>query len=173
MEFLLIIIVVVIISVISAAAKKKAKSSQQQHAPERPVMSDIQKAFMMAAGIPDEDKTPPRPAPRTPQRVTSYSGPVSAPFVRPAAPATESSMGDSGHEGPGWTSVQSASPYQGIQISSYFMDEKDDETENLKPRAVLQEARAAHIALFENQRDVVKAVIYSEILPRKGRRARF
>ena len=188
MEFILIIIAVVIVSVISAALKKKPRSTgDQQDAPARPTMTDIQRAFMMAAGLPENEQDQPNQPPSVPYvrpapgSYTPYT-PHPSPYAPPVAPYTQSES--SQYTAPPMTesysglskdselksrSVESAHPYAGAQVSSYFMDEAD--AEQLSPAMPAhQQARAdaPQIALFEDRRDIIKAVIYSEILSRKS-----
>ena len=174
MEFVFIIIVVVIISVISAAPKKKPKSSGQPAAPPRPMMSDLRRAFMMAAGLPDEHPQQ-RSAPGAPSAPAYSYNPTYAPYVpdQPAAVSVAPAIAES-YEGltarnvvrP--VAVPSASPFAGVQMGAYFMD--DEEPENVMTTPVQQSpmSHTAPLALFENQQDIVKAFIYAEILPRRG-----
>jgi|GEM_PF-2309491 len=175
MEFVFIIIVVVIISVISAATKKKPKSSGQPDVPPRPMMSDIQRAFMMAAGLPDEHPQQPS-APVVPSAPASSYNPTYAPYVPPDQPTAVSVAPAVAESYEGLTArnvvrpvvVPSASPFAGVQVGAYFID--DEEPKSVKATPVQQSPipHAAPLALFENQQDIVKAFIYAEILPRRG-----
>lgn len=191
MEFVLLIIAIVIVSVIAGAMKKKPKSSDEQDAPPpRHTMTDIQRAFMMAAGMPDEQSAPPRPAaPYDPQpgpyepsfapydpQSAPYA-PMYAPYEPSAAPFTPpaASYVAQPFEGPTQdtrlrTAAQSTNPFAGAQLSSYVMDEEDDD---LMPAAMTARQQqiggdGAGIKLFENQHDIVKGLIYAEILPRRS-----
>ncbi len=186
MEFILIIIVVIVISVISASVKKKPQSSQKpDDEPPRPTMSDIQRAFMMATGAFEEDEdTAPPPAAR----------PVSAPADDTMRTMQSRELGsrlDEGlsaegrlDEGPpqvyddnalfmprAASSSAAASPFANVRIGTYFMDEESTET-SVEKASLPQQTQTPRLTLFENQSDVVKALIYSEILPRRRRRAR-
>jgi hypothetical protein len=177
MEFVLIIIVVVIVSIISAATKKKPKSSGESDAPVRPTMSDIQRAFMMAANAPDErpQQIQPQAIPQGQPMVVSYASP-GQPYERPAAvsvvPAVaESYAGISDQNAVKPMALESVSPFAGVQLGPYFMDEA--EPEKSTPAQKTPTPQAAHLALFENQQDIVKAFVYAEILPRRGQTPRF
>jgi hypothetical protein len=169
MEFALIIIVVVIVSIISAATKKKPKSSEGQDAPPKPTLSDIQRAFMMAADTPER-----RPQ-RAPVQAVPPPRPTAAPLdEKPASVSVAPAIAES-YTGPGEESgvrpiaAESVSPFAGIQLGAYFMDE----VEPVKPARKSPEPRAVHLALFENQQDIVKAFVYAEILPRRSQPPRF
>lgn len=175
MEFVLIIIVVVIVSVISAALKKKPKSSGEQEAPPaRPTMTDIQRAFMMAAGMPENEQNRPpvrTPAPYSPSASGSYVPPVShyEPTVAPTEFIPYAAQPYSGtSENTVVRPMEPVNPYANAQIRSYFMDE--DEKEPLAQAASVREQNSmgTGIPLFEDQRDIVKALIYAEILPRRN-----
>ncbi len=179
MEFVLIIIVVVIVSVISAAMKKKPKSSGEQDAPVRPTMTDIQRAFMMAAGMPDEEQNPPpRPAAPYGQQPGQYapSAPPVQPYAVPyiqaqsvnAAPMADLYSGLSDDLGDKPMASRLSNPFAGTQIDSYFMDEEDRDQIPQAVSVSQQTPAGAGISLFEDQRDIVKALIYTEILPRRS-----
>jgi hypothetical protein len=177
MEFVLIIIVAVIVSVISAAAKKKPRSSEQQDVPPKPTMSDIQRAFMMAADTPERRPQPPSAPP--PSQAAPYPSPY-PPYTpaygpaddRPAAasvaPAVAESYMEPGEEsGIKPMAAESVSPFAGVQLGAYFMDEV--EPVKPAPKSPAPQA-AARLSLFGDQQDIVKAFIYAEILPRRERR---
>ena len=178
MEYVLIIIVVVI--VISAALKKKPKPSGEQDAPVRPTMTDIQRAFMMAAGMPDDEQNlPPRPdAPygqQPGQYAPSYAPPVqpyAAPYVQAesvnTAPMADLYSGLSDDLGDKPMASRLSNPFAGTQIDSYFMDEEDRDQIPQAVSVSQQAPAGAGISLFEDQRDIVKALIYTEILPRRS-----
>ena len=184
MEFVLIIIVIVIVSVISAAMKKKPKSSGEQGPPPRSTMSDIQRAFMMAANLQDDEQSPPPARPVAPygqQQPGPYARP-STPYVPPARPyvqaeaaayaapsVTESYSGPADDSGIRQMAAESANPFAGVQVSKYFMNEEDkDQMPQVSPARRQQTGASAGIPLFEDQRDIVKAFIYAEILPRRN-----
>ena len=181
MEFVLLIIVGVIVAIISAATKKKPQSSGEQGAPPRPTMSDIQRAFMMAAGLQDDEQNPP------PVRPTAPYTPPAAPYTQPTAPyapyeqtteptaayaapsVAESYSGLADDAGVRPMAAESVNPYTGVQVSSYFMDEEDkDQMPQVSPAHRQQTGASAGIPLFKDQRDIVKAFIYAEILPRRN-----
>jgi hypothetical protein len=179
MEFILLIIVVVIISAVSAAAKKKPKSSEEQDAPP-PTMSDIQRAFMMTANVPEKHPapypppTPPQAAPYSPPAPV-YTDAVNVPSeVRtspePVAPTVAESYTGLGEEGfvtP--MAAGSVSPFTDIKPAVYSMGEE----KAAAPASETPAPKAAHIPLFEDQQDIVKAFIYAEILPRRAYPPRF
>ena len=191
MEFVLIIIVVVIVSVISAAMKKKPQSSGEQNAPPRPTMTDIQRAFMMAAGIPDEEQNQPpvrapygqQPGPYAPpyqppaapyaQTASPYAAPV-APYAQTEAVAyaepyaSESYKDATNAAGTRPAAYGSVNPFSEVQIGSYFMDDADDNPRLEAAPVRRQIGTDTGIPLFEDQRDIVKALIYAEILPRRS-----
>jgi hypothetical protein len=167
MEFVLIIIVAVIVSVISAATKKKPKSSGEPDAPPRPTMTDIQRAFMMAANT--LEKQPQQP-PAPPDSPAAYAPPDNRPAAVSVAPAVAESYAGLGEEsGVKPMAAPSVSPFAGIQLGAYFMDEEAP----AKPAPKSPVPQAAQLALFEDQQDIVKAFVYAEILPRRGRAPRF
>lgn len=147
MEILWIIIVIVFISIVSAAGKKKPKQSSED-APVRPTISDIQRAFMMAT---DDSAAPQHRAPET-QNVMPRTP------VKPAAPLRETVSSQ-----PMQSRVQSR--YADIDLSTFHTDNSEIEE---KPVRVVKKQKSA-LRLFEDKNDYVRAVIYSEILARKGR----
>jgi hypothetical protein len=173
---ILLIIVGTIVSIIASALKKKPKSSEGQNAPPRPTMTDIQRAFMMAAGMPENEQDQPPPA-------TPYSRPASAPYAPPVAPfdppVAPYAQVESTYSAPAVaqtpaelsarTATQLDNPYTSVQLSSYFMEE-DDDVPAPRVSSVSRQTgeNAPQIALFEDQRDIVKALIYAEILPRRS-----
>jgi hypothetical protein len=179
MEFILIIIVVIVIFVISASVKKKPQSSQKPDEPPRPTMSDIQRAFMMASGSFEET------ADEQPSATRSTPEPADAPTTQGQALGGRYDEGHSleGRYDEGYSLEGRSMPVLGhmlsnapsafadVSIGTYFMDEENTEASE-KTAAARRRTQAVRLTLFDNQRDVVKAVIYSEILPRKGRRAR-
>ncbi len=183
MEFVLIVIIVVIVSVISAAVKKKPQSSGNADAPVRPTMTDIQRAFMMAAD--EQPDAAPRPAQQAPPAAPyapsqPYPSAVpyaqrqpSAAFAAPSVAASYAGLTDSAAVRP--MAAESVSPYAGVQVSTYFMDDENQPQPGPKPIHPRSKTHAAaHIPLFEDQQDVVKAIIYAEILPRRsGAQTRF
>ena len=182
MEFVLIIIVVVIVSAISAAMKKKPKSSGEQGTPPRSTMSDIQRAFMMAAGMQDDEQTPPPARPPYTPSAAPYTQPA-VPYAAPSQPiaqtdvavayaapsVSESYAGLGDNSGVRPMAAESLNPFAGVQVSSYFMDnENGGQMSQALPIRRQQTDVSAGIPLFEDQRDIVKAFIYAEILPRRN-----
>ncbi len=188
MEFVLIIIVIVIVSAISAAMKKKPKSSGEQGPPPRSTMSDIQRAFMMAANLQDDEQSPPPARPAAPYG-QQQSGPYAPPYTPPPTPyapparpyvqaeasayaapsVTESYSGLADDSGIRQMAAESANPFAGVQVSKYFMNEEDkDQMPQVSSARRQQTGASAGIPLFEDQRDIVKAFIYAEILPRRN-----
>jgi len=179
MEFILLIIVVVIISAISAAAKKKPKSSEGQDAPP-PTMSDIQRAFMMTANVP-EKRPAPYPPPIPPQAapymaLTQGSADTDVPsegrtFSEAAAPTVaESYTGLSEEVLVKPMAIEPVVPLAGIRPDVYFAgDEKPVASVSRSPAP----KAAARIPLLNDQREIVRAFIYAEILPRRAYPPRF
>lgn len=173
MEFILIIIVVVIVSAISAATKKKPQSSHDQDAPPA-AMSDIQRAFTMAANAP-EKRPAPYPPP-TPPQTAPYPTPtpVNAGVVHvqpqaqmtfgPVAPTvTESYTGFRDENLAKPMAAASVTPFPDIRSDVYLTD-KEKTAASASPIPV---PKTAPIPLFEDQQDIIKAFIYAEILPRR------
>lgn len=195
MEFVLIIIAVVVVSAISAAMKKKPKSSGEQGPPPRSTMSDIQRAFMMAAGLQNDETTPPTARPVPPygqQQPGSYAPPYTtpaAPYTPPTAPYAEPSVpyaqmepaafaapsvaesytGPNDDSGVRPMAMESVNPFAGARVSSYYMDDENGgQMPQASPMRQQRTGVSAGIPLFEDQRDIVKAFIYAEILPRRN-----
>ena len=157
MEILLIIVVGVIISVISAAGKKKPNRSSDEDAPVRPNMSDIQKAFMMA------NDAPPRRTPQTRQPAATTS--MATAHTIPEK-ATERLSARTFETVPVSNADMSRNKYANIDLGSFqagSIDPGDDLTLEVKKR------QHGTLNLFEDKNDLVRAVIYSEILTRKAR----
>ena len=199
MEFILIIIVVIVIFVISASVKKKPQSSQRPDEPPRPTMSDIQRAFMMASGaFEDTADEPPyaaRPAPEATDAPTTQGQTLGGRYDEGRSlegrydetHALEGRYDEThaleGRYDEGYSLDSRSMPVLGhmlsntpsafadVNIGTYFMDEENAEASE-KTAAAQRLTQAMRLTLFDNQRDVVKAVIYSEILPRRGRGAR-
>lgn len=170
MEFALLIIVGVIVAVISAAAKKKPSSSGEQGQTPRPVMSDIQRAFMMAAGLQDDAPSPPPVRPVAPP-MQYYAPPAeqAMPYAASAAPVVaEPYTRLTDNMDARSMAVESVNPFTGIQVSAYFMDDEADALPQTSLARQQQLQSSAGMRLFEDQNDLVKAVIYSEILPRRS-----
>jgi len=195
MDFTTIIIIGVVLFVVvrilsSIAKKNKAKNAeqsgqqgqqqQQQQQPARPpAMSDIQRAFSMMS---DEDTRPaPKPTPRPVARqAAAYSSTQGKSFSTGAghegnagrdegrASTHEGKRGKTeGREFHGVGAHNMPNPYQGVNLSSVTLDETEDDFGNVigdkkyAPKPKLQ--------LFGKQSDYMKAVIFSEILPRRSR----
>lgn len=178
MEFILIIIIAVIVSVVSAAMKKKPKSSGEDDAPVRSTMSDIQRAFRMATDAFDENpdapqpyNTPPAPKPVTPSVVPSVTraAPTVAPTVAPAVPSVAPTTPTISETYAGYfspTAANELNPFSDMHAGAYFMEEEKKE-ELLLAASSRKRANAPRLKLFADKSEFVKAVIYSEILPRK------
>jgi len=162
MQILLIIAVVVIISLISAAGKKKPNRSSED-VPDRPTMSDIQKAFMMS----NEEDAPPRrkpePAARQAYTAQTSSRPTSITQTVPEK-ATERLSARTFETTLTSDESQSRNKYANIDLKNFRTGRADDD----KPLEVKRQQRSV-LNLFENEDDFVRAVIYSEILTRKAR----
>ena len=189
MEFILIIIVVIVIFVISASVKKKPQSSQKPDEPPRPTMSDIQRAFMMASNAfedtADEQPYAARPAPEATDAPTTQGQALGGRYDegRSLEGRYDETHALEGRYDEGYSLDSRSMPVLGhmlsntpsafadVNIGTYFMDEENAEASE-KTAAAQRLTQAMRLTLFDNQRDVVKAVIYSEILPRRGRRAR-
>ena len=178
MEFVLIIILIMIVSALSAAAKKKPGSSKSRYPQPKTRMSDIQRAYMMAAGMP-ERRSAPYPPSAPPHAVPDMPlAPVSADADVPAegrlsseaaAPTVaESYTGLSGEGLVKPMAVESVNPLTGIQPGAYFTKEKKTAPVSTSPAP-----KAAHIPLFESREEIVRAFICAEILPRRAYPRRF
>ena len=169
MEFLLFAIVGIIVAVISAATKQKPKQKQddeqqqQQQAPRRTV-SDIQRAFTML--LDDFDNN----AQSDQQQAYNYGKPQPSPQEH-----TSYAEGDSGWEGeqkrPAPVRKKPAAPtsavtnkYTNVKLSHYFMDEPEEDQQH----KVIKKT-AGGFGLHFGTDELVRAVIYSEILARRKR----
>lgn len=160
MEIIFIIIVVVIISLVSAAGKKKASqsSTSSEDAPVRTAMSDIQKAFMMASNM----DTPPRRAPET-----TVSHTVSSPMTARQSEAMSSRLNVPANESSLTANVvTNQNKYANINLVKFRAESADDK--DVSPLKAVKRHDGT-LRLFEDKSDFVRAVIYSEILPRKAR----
>ncbi len=147
MQILFIIIVVVIVSIVSAVSKKKPNRSSEEEPP-RPTMSDIQKAFMLANDFDVRQRNAEQAAQR-------FEESISAESKYPQG--TETS----------YSSDPVSSPYADVTISQYHMDEPQHSVDD-KP--LVSSQTGGSLKLFEEKDAFVRAVIYSEILTRRGGR---
>ena len=168
MEFLLFAIVGIIVAVISAATKQKPKQQQeqqqqgQQPQPPKRAVSDIQRAFNML--LDDFDGNT-----QSKQQQTYNYGQQQQKPQEPQAFAE----GDSGWSGaqsrpapakpkPAATPKAAANKYVNVKLDRYFMDEPEQE----QPLKVVTKTTGG-LNLQFGKDELVRAVIYSEILARR------
>jgi hypothetical protein len=155
MEIIIIIIVVVGI-LLSAATKKKPNQSSEDAPPVRPTLSDIQRAFMMSSDL----GAPVRHEPE-PQHGSSIFGDTAAhqAYTPPVQPELTSRLDKA------VSAFESSNKYADIDPYAYHSDSAEIDDAPIK--AVRPHKNV--LRLFETKDDFVRAVIYSEILTRKGR----
>lgn len=187
-----IIIIIVIINVVRSAIKKKKPAENAEgepQAPRPPVMSDIQKAFMLMNDFDDKPQQTSRP------NDVRREGSVSNEGTRGRSEGLASNEGMRGrteglasHEGSSvrtqkvsamkaaYSSKLSATygedapqnqenKYANVKIDKYTLHDEDEQSfENMRRREPI------NLKLFDNKNEFVKAVIYSEILTRKTAR---
>ena len=163
MESIVIIIIGIVFALLSALGKKKPNKNAENE-PQRPTLSDIQRAFMMSGEV-----ASPKRAPET-QPIPSYS-PPSAQTPRPAVASrmTESvsaSQAARPRMADAVSAYQAPSRYANIDLAT-FQASNDDVSET--PKKVVRRQKSS-LKLFEDKNDFVRAVIYSEILTRKAHR---
>jgi hypothetical protein len=223
----IIFVVITIVSAVSAGKKKPSKSGDQNEAaPRRPVMSDIQRAFMMMSGLESEDnaenekkrsevlsgfKAPPPPAGSTPgsgfgdreglgdyeglsysegfgdsEGLSDYGKAASGSLTGDSAiekeagiykyaAAAEMLKGASetvtDDDAPTLTELKGLSSFERRGDMEHRLDESAelaDIAEANRDR-MLAGSNRAHpaLGLFESKSDIVKAVIFSEVLKRR------
>ncbi|MBT3319215.1 MAG: hypothetical protein HN948_06260 [Clostridia bacterium] len=180
-------------------SEQPSEQAQQQQPMRAAAMSDIQRAFAMMAEEenpkpPPAKPAPPRPIParapaayasvqgkstfasgmqphegvvgKTEGRATTHEGKVGKTEGR--ATTHEGKAGKTeGSEFHGVGAHNMPNPYESVNISTITFDETEDDfgnaigDVNAKPKPQL--------TLFEKQSDYVKAIIFSEILPRRNR----
>lgn len=163
--FLIIVLIVVISLISSAARKKKPAKKDEESAPAR-MPSDIQKAFMLM----DDRRRPSAARPvygSAPQNPASPDGALQSKATERlrseglkarTAEAYTGSMGVISQEG-----IQAPVMASGMENTAVYTPQKA----NIPVPVPVNPMQPNRIKLFENQHELVKAVIYSEILTRK------
>lgn len=185
MEILLIIVIGVISAIVSAASKKQ---KQNDDAPPRPFVSDIQRALSF---LNNEDETWEKPQ----VREQAFQETVS--FTRqPEVPDYQSEQGVSKYSSP-WESPEYSEPSPSLEGISMWNASAQDDTDlqspvsiKVKPYAAarklkkidkpvstditeepqeVQRNTAGGLNLLFGSNDIIRGVVYSEILSRKRR----
>ncbi len=176
MEIILFAIVGIIVAVISAATKKKPKKQdgeQQAEQPVRPHISDIQRALMF---IDEFDKG----VPSAPSQQTQEPQPAQGASSWARSPRVEEMTSMEGQST--WNGVQHREPpvrkrpaaakpvgavlgkYAGVQLDRMDDAEQDDKKIGL---VHLGAAQKGSLELGFSKNELVRAIVYSEILSKK------
>lgn len=166
MDFLLIVIIGIIVAVVSAAAKKKPKQrqdeQQQEQQPQRQTVSDIQRAFNMLLDDFDGNAQPKQ------QQPDNYRQPLQKPQEPTVFGEGESSWDGAqkrpapARQKPAAPVIAAANKYTNVKLNRYFMDEPEED----QPLKVIKKT-VGRLDLQFGKDELVRAVIYSEILARR------
>ncbi len=176
MEYFLIVILILITSAISAATVRKPSSPKKRYPPPGTGTPDIRGAYQRAVSSaknqpPHYPPPPPQPAPDAPPAPVSADAyaPSEGPLEAAAPTMAESYTGLSEEDLVKPMAVESVVPLAGMRPEIYFTDEQKPAA----PASASPAPKAARLPLFEDQREIVRAFIYAEILPSRAYPRRF
>ena len=189
MEFLGIIVTIVIVILLSAAKKKKPQKEEGNNAPPRPAtMSDIQRAFMMLSDQEDAPQNrPAQPAPQKPVQPMPQKQPTLSAYEGTAglegAPGSEGLSGSEGLPGSeGISGIEGTASREGMGTEGLYKPEivqtipphirRPDRISDADPgiSAIRRRTARSSLKLFADKNEIVKAVVYAEILSRRTQR---